>query len=209
MEITERKQDFLRVVEEIYRETGQPVHYETVAQRLSVSKWTAYDALKDLINTGLLKVEYQRQSAPGRSRITVLPASTEPQWQQKLKDILGVMHELKQKTPKMSLEVLSKDLAGQTKGVFCAYVIAMALLVLRPVLKGQKVLEVIAGGVCPEVILATLGGMLVGSLLKSKSAEDKQTIGYLEDYQRYISEVTEEERKQLVAFLKTAISAIS
>jgi Mn-dependent DtxR family transcriptional regulator len=205
MELTERKRDFLQAVERMYGETGRPVHYEEVAENLGVSKWTAYDVIKKLVQAGFLKIHYQRLSAPGRSRITVIPVAMGQQRQQTFRDILKIMQDIKQKKSKNILELLSKNIGEQPKGIFCAYVIVMSLLALRPVLSNKNFLELIAGEVCPQVILATLGGMMLGNLLKSKSEEFKQIEGYLQNYQQYISEATEEERKQLVEFLKKAV----
>ncbi len=42
----------------IHQETGLPVHYVAVAERLEVSKWTAYDMLRQLEKSGYLEVEY-------------------------------------------------------------------------------------------------------------------------------------------------------
>ena len=52
MELTQRKREFLEVIEQLYQKTGESVHYEDVAKELGVSKWTAYDMVQDLINAG-------------------------------------------------------------------------------------------------------------------------------------------------------------
>lgn len=205
MELTERKREFLQAVEDLHRKTGEPVHYEDVGRRLDVSKWTAYDMVKDLVKAGFLKAEYQRLPSAGRSRMTVVPVSMGQEWQQNLKGILEIMQEIKDKNPKTSIEILSQKMGGQPKGIFCAYVIVMSLLVLRSVTSSKKILELLASGLCPQVILATLGGMIIGHFLKSKSdGLKKALISYLPKYQQYISEATDEERKQLVEFLAQA-----
>jgi predicted transcriptional regulator len=206
MELTQRKREFLQAVESLYRKTGEAVHYEEVAAELNVSKWTAYDMIKDLVGVGLLKTQYQRLPSAGRSRMTVVPVSMGHEWQQTLRGILEIMQDLKDKNPKTSLEILSQKMGGQPKGIFCAYVIVMSLFALRSVVSSKKVLELLASGLCPQVVLATLGGMLIGHFLRSKSDEIIKAIGfYLPKYQQYISEATDEERKQLVDFLEQAV----
>ena len=210
MELTERKREFLAAVEELYRETGQPVHYEDVAKRLEVSKWTAYDMIRDLTRGGFLRAQYQRLPSVGRSRMIVVPVSMEQEWQQNLVGILEIMQELKDKNPKTSLEILSQKIGKQSKGIFCAYVIVMSLIVLRSAVGSVKVLELLAGGLCPQVVLATLGGMMLGHYLKTKSDDLKGTLdSYLPKYQQYISEVSDEEQKQLVVFLEQAARQLS
>ncbi len=50
--LTERRKQFLQKLLDLYRRTNLPVHYESVAQALGVSKWTAYDMLKALEKLG-------------------------------------------------------------------------------------------------------------------------------------------------------------
>lgn len=210
MELTQRKREFLEVIEQLYQKTGESVHYEDVAKELGVSKWTAYDMVRDLINAGFLTAQYQRPTSVGRSRMTVIPVSMCQDRQQSLADILEIMGELKDKNIKTSLDILSQRLGEQSKGIFCAYVIVMSLLALRSVLNNAKVLELLASGVCPQVVLATLGGVMLGHFLKGKIDEPKKKMGsHLVKYQQYISEVTIEEQKQLVEFMEQAVYQLS
>lgn len=206
MELTERRREFLEAVEAIYRESGESVHYEEVAARLDVSKWTAYDMIRELTKAGYLKAEYQRLPSVGRSRMTVVPASMGHAWQRKLQELLANTGDLKDKNPKASLQILAEEMEGTSKGIFCAYVIVMSLIILRSVIGSAKILELLSSGLCPQVILATLGGIVLGHLLKGKGdALQKLLSPYLEKYQRYISEVTAEEQKQLISFMEQAI----
>jgi len=72
--LTERRKQFLRGVVDMYRRTRLPVHYETLAERLGVSKWTAYDVLRALEEQGLLTRDYTvNRGEPGRSQIVFVP----------------------------------------------------------------------------------------------------------------------------------------
>jgi Iron dependent repressor, N-terminal DNA binding domain. len=72
MALTRRRREFLSKINKLYQGTGQPVHYTTVAQALGVSKWTAYDILRELEKEDLLNVEYavsREERNPGRSQV--------------------------------------------------------------------------------------------------------------------------------------------
>ncbi|MEW5898600.1 MAG: Lrp/AsnC family transcriptional regulator, partial [Bacillota bacterium] len=76
MTLTRRRKEFLSKIAKIYKKTGEPVHYATVAQSLAVSKWTAYDVLRELEKEGLLTMEYainREDRLPGRSQVLFRP----------------------------------------------------------------------------------------------------------------------------------------
>ncbi|MEA3407400.1 MAG: helix-turn-helix domain-containing protein [Chloroflexota bacterium] len=76
MQLTGRQRDCMSTFLDLYREAQGPLHYTTVAQRLGVSKITAYDMLRLLEERGLVESEYvlrgEGQGA-GRSRIVFRP----------------------------------------------------------------------------------------------------------------------------------------
>jgi hypothetical protein len=61
MKLTGRQRAFLSTFLDLYREAQEPLHYTTVAQRLGVSKITAYDMLR-LLEEILARLP-QRQSS--------------------------------------------------------------------------------------------------------------------------------------------------
>jgi Mn-dependent DtxR family transcriptional regulator len=64
--ITRRRMDFLRIIKQLYESTNLPVHYVRVAQLLGISKWSAYEMLKNLEKEGLVSSQgmapYQRKT---------------------------------------------------------------------------------------------------------------------------------------------------
>jgi len=58
MKTTTRQKEFLKVLIDLYQQKASPIHYSEVAQKMGVSKWTAYDMLQLLHKEGLLEVEY-------------------------------------------------------------------------------------------------------------------------------------------------------
>lgn len=77
LSLTKRQQEFLACIFEQYLKDGNPVHYTTVAKRLGVSKWTAYDMLKRLEEAGYLSSHYglKEKGNPGRSQLFYTPTS--------------------------------------------------------------------------------------------------------------------------------------
>jgi hypothetical protein len=78
MQLTQRQQDFLRNLLDLYHAAQQPVHYSQVAKSLGVNRFSAYDMLKLLEQKGYLTSLYVLAAAhtgPGRSTIAFLPTA--------------------------------------------------------------------------------------------------------------------------------------
>jgi DNA-binding MarR family transcriptional regulator len=76
MKLTGRQKAFLRAFFDLHQETREPLHYAAVAERLGVSKITAYDMLRLLKKRGLVESEYvlrRRGQGAGRSSIVFRP----------------------------------------------------------------------------------------------------------------------------------------
>ncbi|AYV73458.1 hypothetical protein M1D49_03310 [Bacillus sp. PK3-056] len=74
MGITKRRKQFLEEIVKIYQDTLLPVHYETIANSIGVSKWTAYDVMKVLEKDGYLERTYvKNESDTGRSIVVFIP----------------------------------------------------------------------------------------------------------------------------------------
>ena len=78
MKITKRQKEFLQSLIDLYQLKDTPIHYSEVAQKMGVSKWTAYDMLQLLHKEGFLEVEYlipesynYKWGKLGRSTITL------------------------------------------------------------------------------------------------------------------------------------------
>ncbi|MBE3583886.1 MAG: hypothetical protein IMX01_07235 [Limnochordaceae bacterium] len=75
MGLTGRRMEFLVCLARLCQQSGQPVHYALVAQELGVSKFTAYDRLRELLSDGYLTQAYELPTAgrPGRSLVLFAP----------------------------------------------------------------------------------------------------------------------------------------
>jgi hypothetical protein len=78
MKLTRRQEEFINTLLDLYRDMQEPVHYKTLADRLGVSPFTAYDMLRVLEEKGMVQSDYQLPSGkpgPGRSAVVFFPTS--------------------------------------------------------------------------------------------------------------------------------------
>ena len=76
MKLTHRQETFIRRLLDLCREYKGPIHYSTLAERIGVSPFTAYDMLRLLEEKGFVTSEYRIEagkSTVGRSEIVFLP----------------------------------------------------------------------------------------------------------------------------------------
>ena len=76
MQLTRRQTTFVERLVDLYHEAQGPIHYSTLARRLGVSRFTAYDMLRLLEEKGLVTSGYRLtagRSGPGRSEVLYQP----------------------------------------------------------------------------------------------------------------------------------------
>ena len=59
MKLTKRQEQFIENLIDLSQEIDGPIHYSTLAERLGVSPFTAYDMLRVLEKKGAVVSEYQ------------------------------------------------------------------------------------------------------------------------------------------------------
>ena len=216
MKITTRQKEFLKVLINLYKQKASPVHYSEVAQKLGVSKWTAYDMLKLLRRKGFLEVEYlipesdnYKWGKLGRSTITFFPTKkgyaisnlprrklpTKIAELNKLKnDIIQKFEEIK---GKFNLKDLFKE-AMQAKSplIFCACVLLILILLIKKITEGiaeiqllSQVIPADATNTYIELALTVFVGMCFGVLTKYINKIPKYVTGpnnSLDEYAGYI-----------------------
>lgn len=214
MKITTRQKEFLQSLIDLYQEKGSPIHYPEVAQKLGVSKWTAYDMLQLLHKEGLLEVEYlipesnnYKWGKLGRSTITFFPTKkgyTVSNFSQRnfptkvaefnklKKDIIQKFNELK---GKFNIRDLFKEaLQSKSPLIFCACLLLILILLIKKITEGAAEIKFISQ-VIPhtttntyaELALIVFAGMCLGVLAKYVS-KIPTTYGKndLDEYTNYI-----------------------
>ena len=216
MKITTRQKEFLQILIDLYQQKGSPIHYSEVAQKMGLSKWTAYDMLQLLRREGLLEIEYlipesnnHRWEKLGRSTITFFPTkkgytvSNLPQ--RKLPTKIAELDKLKkniiQKFEEIKGKFNLKDLfkeALQSKSplIFCACVLLILILLIKKITEGiteiqllSQVIPADATNTYIELALTVFVGMCFGVLTKYINKIPKYITGpndNLDEYAGYI-----------------------
>ena len=182
MNLTARRLEFLRALSIISSENGGQVHYEAVAARLKVSKWTAYDMMRELMTDGLVRSSYSTASSGFRGRSQVLfeptsaglkllhdtgtpdASSVDYGWRETALSILErAKAALKSGSDSRDLLV---DLEDQSPLSFCAAMLAVLIVEFRRRGLSFVVLEaLLEAGIEAGNLLSLLIGILTGELL--------------------------------------------
>lgn len=88
MDLTGRQEEFLRNLLDLYHEQQEALHYSALAERLGVSRFTAYDMLRLLEEKGFATSAYQLaedKTGPGRSEVVYEPTERAHQLMARLK----------------------------------------------------------------------------------------------------------------------------
>ena len=221
MTLTRRRREFLSKIAKLYKKTGEPVHYATVAQSLAVSKWTAYDVLRELEKEDLLTMEYainREDRLPGRSQVLFRPTplalrlleteGTEnfsgEDWLLVKKRLLGVFDHIKMDSKKIIEELLEEMQTIEKPITYSAYTITLLTAYLYSL--GSRGIHLVENyfhlTLKPELVLSLFAGTVLGIAVKSmKEAMTAKLAAKIGVFQRHVAEFNRNERKLLVNFL--------
>lgn len=226
MTLTRRRKEFLHKIKKIYENTGTPVHYITVAEALGVSKWTAYDILKELEKEGYLRSEYsvsREERYSGRSVLLFLPTPKAgelflrekeeidhmEEWHAAREKLLEIFEDVKKHGSKKIIDDLLKEMpATEAPIIISTYIIAVLIVYVQNL--GAKAVKMIKNllqpALRPELILSLFAGTVLGATVKNMqdviNGRLADEVGRL---QKYISEFSAKENKLLVKFLSDAL----
>jgi hypothetical protein len=232
MKLTRRQEAFIRKLLDVYREAQEPVHYSRLAERLGVSRFTAYDMLRLLEEKGFVSSDYQlsaHKSGPGRSEVVFLPT----QLAHKLIAELGgtsredweivkqrVVDEVKSGQVR-DREVVQEMLArippeGQDPHRYCVEVMKVVSLRLRD-RPGGRVLR----GYLPRLLLNKdaghradlnlLGGFALGILAGETQGDpewDRELFDHVRRYQTLVNEMDPKLCRKLARSLKQVFALL-
>jgi len=194
MRITKRQKEFLQSLIDLYQQKDTPIHYSEVAQKMRVSKWTAYDMLQLLHKEGFLEVEYLLPESDnykwvklGRSTITFYPTKKGydlfPLTKQKISSNIAEFNRLKKEITqkfdefkgKLNIrELLKEALQSKSPFIFCACVLLILILLVKKITEGIAEIKLISQIMPPtittttytELALIVFAGMCLGVLAK-------------------------------------------
>lgn len=223
MSITQRRKEFLQKIVNLFHQTGLPVHYATVAQALGVSKWTAYDILKELEKQGLLYSEYilnRFEKTPGRSMVVFRPTEKAikllsqagdhfPEWHVVRERLLNMFDNIKNLSPRKIKEELLEEMSSiELPVIFGAYTIALLIAHIHEIKfhMTPTLPQLLQLAPKPELLLSLFAGSVIGTMLKNmKDNLNNKIITCIQRFVEYISECSAPERKLLAGFLKEAL----
>ncbi|GAB2674318.1 Lrp/AsnC family transcriptional regulator [Paenibacillus thermoaerophilus] len=179
MSLTKRRLQFLHKLMDLYQKTNLPIHYETLAKAIGVSKWTAYDMLKEIEKLGFISRSYEvNTKETGRSQVVFVPTAkaselfSQPRsesfdladWNRTVTHISRLLKDLKHTGLNEALRKMIDEIWNtNTRLKFCAYMIGLLLVYLKKL--GGKTESLIRHMVQKAPSKETGMTMFIGSVL--------------------------------------------
>lgn len=229
MTLTRRRKEFLSRLVSLFRQTGLPVHYKTVGESLKVSKWTAYDVLKELEKEGFLRAEYavsREDKNPGRSMVMFLPTADALQlysseagkgapleeWSAVKEKLLDLFDSMKSMGTKKVIDHLLEEMSRiEAPVTFSAYTIALLVAYLKDLgsRSADALRKLLMLPAKPELALIFFAGTVVGTMTKNMmDTMNGKFFPFIRRFQQYLSECDAGEKKLLQGFLNEALERV-
>ncbi len=233
MKLTRRQEEFIHNLLDLYRELQGPIHYSTLAERLGVSPFTAYDMLRLLEEKGMVTSEYQlaaKKSGPGRTERVFLPTARAHAKARHIEAEVGGNNweGFKQRVLEKirTGEIADRDLAeemlarippeGPYALRYCVEIMTVIALRLRQP-GGRQLLneylgELLSGAdAASRSNLSLLGGLAFG-IFAEEYAEDsdwvRELFDHLRQYQATINGMDDRLRRQLVENIRDVLNPL-
>lgn len=220
--LTKRRQEFLSTIKKLYQKTGEPVHYQEVADALGVSKWTAYDFVKLLEKGKHIHITYMTEkdgSQVGRSRIGVTPVDLGPveeeqdQFCSQKAELLRMIRKLPVNLKQKNIERLVEEAKNSSvPELTYLYIITLIVFILKSRSKVAALawLQPLLSVLNPEIGIVAGLGLVIGILLNSGLGQEAKALieplqSQLKKMQSSLYEITDEQRNRLSRFWKQAL----
>ncbi|MGG1600787.1 Lrp/AsnC family transcriptional regulator [Paenibacillus naphthalenovorans] len=225
MILTGRRKQFLQKLIDLYNKTNMPVHYETLARAIGVSKWTAYDMLKELEKLGCLTRDYAvNPGETGRSQIVFQPTAKasslfeqprseviDPEeWHQIKTKVLALLNSLKSSSLSDAVQKVMEEIPKvQVRVAFCAYIIGLLLVYLRK-LGGRTeslIKSLVQHAPTNEMRMTMFVGTVLGTIIQTMNHEmGIEVTDLIGRYLKSITDLSDRERRMLSDFLYESLA---
>lgn len=210
--LTRRQEEIIHKMLDLYHELQGPIHYSTLADRLGVSPFTAYDMLRLLEEKGFVSSEYQLapdKTGPGRAVRVFQPTQLAQKlfqslaeetggadWEEVKQHILDKTRKGEIQEPELVQEMLARiPSEGKSQVQYCVEVMTIVALRIRNI-KGRILLKKFFPEMLPDTKparrtnLCLLGGFALGMLAIEDSLDHEWEQQLLEHVQVYMDIVT-------------------
>ncbi len=227
MSLTERRRQFLQQLVGLYQKTTCPVHYITLAKALGVSKWTAYDMLRELEKLGYLSRDYiHDHGGAGRSQIVFVPTDKAVQlislvyenrlvpaeWSEMERNMIGLLQELRHAEMGFAVSRLIETVSHTPNGItFCLSLLGLLTLFLSHAEEPVRttVEQVILSLDQPRMRIIVFIGTMLGIVIQTVSDElGRETSRLIGRALCCVQELSESELIQLANFLSKALQQV-
>jgi len=221
MKLTKRQEAFIMNLLDLYREAQQPIHYTVLAERLGVSRFTAYDMLRVLEDKGYVASEFKLPtgSRSGRSErvffptdyahrfmAAILDEDAEYNWEAVKERILDLFSSGEFADQEIGPEIIARvPPEGDDSVQYCIEVVTILALHARhskmvPALRKFALETIPAKKVSSRAFLSLLGGFALG-LLEQDTEHDadwqRELISHVAQYQELVLAFSEDEGRRL------------
>ena len=222
MILSARRKQFLQKLLELYRKKNAPVHYETLAEALGVSKWTSYDMLKKLEKLGYLIREYMANPGEtGRSLLVFRPtaktsglfeqgrseSAQAEDWHQIRAKVESFLNGVKNAGLGDAVQRMAETAPDLARISFCAHLIGLFQVALRKWGDGTEawVRQLVRSAPNPEMRTAVFVGTALGAIMQKANREIGGKAADLAGrFLRTVHELTDQEKVMLSDFLAEA-----
>ncbi|MGG2199930.1 Lrp/AsnC family transcriptional regulator [Paenibacillus validus] len=210
---------------DLYQKTNLPIHYEALATSLGVSKWTAYDMLKEIEKLGFISRSYEvNTKETGRSQVVFVPTTKASDlfkqarnetfnvadWKKTVDHIATLLRDLKNRSLNESIRKMLDEIPKvSTRINFCAYIIGLLLMYLKK-LGGKTeslVHHIVHKAPSKETGMTMFVGTVLGTAIQTMNDELGLEITELvSQFLKSIEELSGEEKEMLSVFLSEAFT---
>ncbi|OBR67644.1 DNA-binding protein [Paenibacillus oryzae] len=226
MAMSKRRLQFLNQLVGMYKKQHVPVHYEALAKEVGVSKWTAYDMLKEIEKSGYVTRSYEvNPNETGRSQVVFAPTEKaaelleqprsndgDPEkWEESLQSLRDLLHNKWKHTNVQDLIKTLMDEMPQKRSnlEFCGSILGILIIYLKKI--GGKAEEIIKRLIkktaVPGTSLLMFVGTVLGTVIQTMSDEISGEIAELaSSYVKLIGDLSQNEQQLLSDFVHEALA---
>lgn len=227
MKLTNRQETFIKNLVEMYLESQEPIHYTVLAERLGVSRFTAYDMMRVLEAKGYVSSEYRLSEAgkPGRSERVFLPTDKAKKtmrviaggdenfdWESIKARVMDMMESGGGIDPELTPELLIRvPPENEDRFQYCIEVVTILALQTRQYKEKLEVMNSYAEDffsshtVSSRTVLSLFSGFILGVLSQGEKLDEiwmEEMVSHVMKYQEIILEMNDEEVKQLASGIR-------